>query len=267
MYLYNLPKISCLLLTHPVHNQDRFDLFKKSVYCYLSQTYKNKELVILNEGPKEYQEKIYSYIKNLNRSDIHCEFLNGKYTLGGLRNISIDIAHGDIFVQWDDDDFCTPERLSVQFRHLFNSTAVACFLTDQLHYFFDTQEIYWDNWLNGSGGQKKYSLIPGTIMAYKKADIKYPHLPRKEDTVMTDELVTKKEITLLSGYGYMHVYTFHGGNLWEQEHHMAITAHRGNEIDFIFQHRFQITRTLEFLDIANSIKVFGKDKLAFIYKK
>ena len=40
-----------------VTSKNRFDFFVKSFKCYEDQTYPNKELVIVNEGPKEYQKK------------------------------------------------------------------------------------------------------------------------------------------------------------------------------------------------------------------
>ena len=102
-----LPKISCLLVTA----RDRFEYFERSVRCYDDQTYPNRELVVVNEGPKSYQEQIADHLKD--RSDVKLVFLDGKYTLGALRNISISICNGDLFVQWDDDDFNTPERLFI----------------------------------------------------------------------------------------------------------------------------------------------------------
>src|SRR4051812_40955970 len=106
------PKISCLL----VAAAGRFDCFRRSVKCYLDQTYPNRELVIVNEGPREYQDQIADHLSG--RADVRFVFLNGEYTLGALRNISVALSRGDLFVQWDDDDFNAPARLAVQYAYL-----------------------------------------------------------------------------------------------------------------------------------------------------
>ena len=251
--------------------RDRFDLLQKSLYCYTHQTYKNKELLILNEGPKSYQHQIKDYVDSLNRDDIRYEFLNGKYTLGELRNIAIGLSYGDLFVQWDDDDFCTPKRLSIQFDHLRkHPNATACFLSDQLHYFYDLKLLYWHNWLFNSGGKKKHSLIPGTIMAWKnKLKIKYPPMPSYEDTIVTNTLCERsldsEEVILLSGFGFMHVYTYHGKNVYSLKHHMGICASRACEIDHLIAHRKQICQTIKFLNFGEGVQVMGRcDRKAFV---
>ena len=169
----NIPKISCLLVTA----NGRIEYFKKSVQCFLSQTYPNKELLIINEGPREYQEEISEYISQFDNADIRTEFLNGEYTLGALRNISIGLADGDLFCQWDDDDFNAPQRLATQYSFMFHNPDVqVCYLSDQLHYYFHNNEIYWEDWKSYlSNGRLKHSLIPGTILAYKEGlPARYP---------------------------------------------------------------------------------------------
>ena len=97
--------------------------------------------------------------------------------MGSLRNISIALCDGDLFVQWDDDDFNSPERLSIQFNVLLkNNKAKICYFGDQLHYYFEKNMLFWENWdMYCSWGNMQYCLIPGTIMAWKhKFDHRYP---------------------------------------------------------------------------------------------
>ena len=269
-----MPKISCLLVTA----NDRFEYFCKSCQCYFDQTYPNKELVVVNEGTPEYQQKMKEFL--VHRTDVKFVYLNGKYSLGALRNISIAMASGDVFVQWDDDDYNMPERLIVQFNHLKkHPKANICYLTDQLHYYFNTMTIYWNDWKQyHSGGSVKYSLIPGTIMAYKDKFVeRYPSYGENcsagEDSVLSDKLVDDhlSEITLLSDFGYLHVYTFHGKNVWDHEHHMYLSKARSKSVDQIIPYRNKICVTLDYLRfdlIENSIggfKVMGRDGLAFLH--
>jgi len=85
----NSPLISCLCVTHK-----KPDLLIRAVHCFYTQSYSNKQLVIV------YEEK------------------DSKITLGELRNISIKKVDGTFVYQWDDDDWYSPERLSKQMQYL-----------------------------------------------------------------------------------------------------------------------------------------------------
>ena len=263
-----LPLISCLLVTAG----GRFEYFKRSVACYKDQTYPNRELVIVNEGPKKYQDRIAEHVADMD--DVKLIFLDGFYTLGALRNISMSACNGDIWVQWDDDDFNIPERISTQYSFLSrNSKTKVCYLADQLHYYWPTQELYWENWLEyASGGKKKWGLIPGTCMAYRGTRARYPSAgdfaSAGEDSIFSNWLVDKTydEVQLLSGRGYMQVYSYHGKNVWDINHHSQISKHRSHSIGFMRQNQGKIWKTLDHLKFAEEIKVMGREGLAFVYR-
>jgi glycosyltransferase involved in cell wall biosynthesis len=263
-----LPKISCLLVTA----RDRFEFFTRSVRCYADQTYPNRELVVVNEGPKDYQQKLAAHLAD--RSDVRFIFLDGKYSLGSLRNISIALCHGDLFVQWDDDDFNAPERLAVQYHYLkSHPEARICYFSEQLHYYFTTKRLFWENWSAfHSGDRKEYSLIPGTIMAYKEGfDGRYPpagpHCSAGEDSIMSYGVLSRNpdSVLLMADRGYMQVYSFHGKNVWDVEHHMKISRERSMPTSFLLKNRERITQTLDYLQLDGPIKVTGREGLAFIY--
>lgn len=263
-----LPKISCLLVTAP----GRFDYFKKSVWCYVNQTYSNKQLVIVNEGPEEYQKQIADHVDGMD--DVKLVFLNGYYTLGALRNISMALCDGELWVQWDDDDFNTPERLSVQYSFLSRKPkAKACFLSDQLHYYFPTKELYWEHWLKfQSSGMKKFGLIPGTCMAYRNIQARYPsagtHCSAGEDSIFASRILDQDDscIELLDGYGCMQVYSYHGKNVWDIEHHTNISKCRSMSVDHMIKNKERICHTIQYLGFEGEIKVMGREGLAFTYR-
>ena len=46
-----------------------------------------------------------------------CPVVESEYgSLGALRNYSVEMARGDIVVQWDDDDWYHKRRIEVQFQ-------------------------------------------------------------------------------------------------------------------------------------------------------
>lgn len=259
-----LPKISCLTVTA----KGRFAMLEKSVQCYLNQTYSNKELIIVSDGDSEYQSKIKD---SFSRNDIKLIFLKGKYSLGSLRNISIACCEGDLFVQWDDDDFNMPERLAVQFHHLKNnSQCKVSFLSDQLHYYISNSQIYWEDWKKfHNGGVTKYSLIPGTIMAWSdKFSYRYPNAKLGEDSFISDLFCksNESEICLLSGYGYLQVYSFHGQNAWDIDHHLDISKCRSKYVQEILPYQKQICGVLDYLKFNGTVSVCGRDGLAFTHE-
>lgn len=249
----------------------RLDYFRKSCDCFFDQTYSNKELVIVNEGPKQYQQELAKYLDG--RQGVKFVFLDGFYTLGALRNISIAFSTGDIFVQWDDDDFNMPERLAIQYSHFSKQNAPVCYFTEQLHYYFDSGELYWDSWSKfHSGGYKKFSLIPGTIMARKGVlDLRYPtggtNCRAGEDSVLAYSLCQNEEdVFLLSEFGHMQVYTFHGKNVWDIDHHKKISMERAMPVSHMLQHRKDLTKSIEYFQFQKPIRVMGREGLAFKYE-
>ena len=252
--------------------KNRFEYVQRSIRCYIDQKYPNKELIIINEGPTDYQAQIDTHVKNLNRPDIRCLWLNGVYTLGALRNISMSVADGEYFCQWDDDDYCLPFRLMSQYSYLSqNSCALACFFSDQLQYFFQTRELYWSDWkMYCNGGNLKYSLIPGTIFAKIDLGIKYPsdgqYCRAGEDSVLSDALIERdvNSVITLSG-GTMHAYTHHGSNVYDIEHHKNIVNSRSHHYEFMIKNRSVITKALKYYAFSNDVRVMSREGLAFIY--
>jgi glycosyltransferase involved in cell wall biosynthesis len=264
-----LPKISCLLVTA----KNRFEYLERSVRCYIDQSYPNKELLIINEGPKEYQTQIETLIAG--RDDVKLVFLNGWYSLGALRNLSIALSSGEIFVQWDDDDFNMPERLATQYNFLVNQTkARVCYLSDQLHYYFNSNYLFWEDWAQFcSGGHKRYSLIPGTIMAWREGfHYRYPSAGNwcsaGEDSVLAYQMLEDDEdyVALLSGFGYMQMYTYHGKNVWDEDHHLKISKERSIHSDHLFRNRERICNMIKYLKLPGTTKIMGREGLAFTYE-
>lgn len=265
----SFPKISCLMVT----DTGRFDILKRSYQCYVDQTYVNRELVIVTDGSSEYKDCITNLVSD--RNDVRLVFLDGKYTLGALRNISVGLSHGGMFVQWDDDDFNAPARLAVQCAYLLkHPKARMCFLGDQLHYYFATRHLYWNNWEKHSGGYKKFGLIPGTILAYTDGfSYRYPssgeHAAAGEDSVMTGYICEThgEEVLILKNYGYLHVYSFHGKNVWDMEHHLEISKKRSLLRRDLIKHRELVSRTLDYMQLDERIDVVGMDGLAFTWSE
>ncbi len=199
------PKVSCLLVT-----SDRKAMCRRSIRCYLRQTYANRELVVLDNGTVDLEDILVEvpaselvYLRVAPGDDVY---------IGGLRNIALDAATGEYIIpQWDDDDWYHPERISKQAAFL-DSGFEACSIAATLMH-LDSGPFFEHPYIgilqNG---------VPPTIMHRREADIRYPDLRRTSDTYYLNSWRDRKYALLPVDYAYLYIRCFHGANLWTEEH-------------------------------------------------
>jgi len=225
------PKISCLTVT-----LNRLVLLKESIECYCRQTYPNRELVIVTDGTPRYRQAISDYIRWLDRDDIRLVAVEGRQSLGALRNVSLDAATGEIVCQWDDDDLNHPKRLERQFEHLISTKANACCFTDQLQFFFAERALCWSDW-RCNGGHVIEQMIPGTLLTHRDQRFRYPETTELaaagEDSVLLRQIAEVSTVTPLHDVGFLTLYSYHGGNVFSETHHRRIAFLAGHSVDFL----------------------------------
>lgn len=204
-----LPLVSCLCIT-----TNRVTKLKRSINCFLSQTYPNKELIIVS---LKNDNNTFSFLQNYNLKNIlHVEIDPVlKPTLGELRNISIQNARGEYFCQWDDDDWYHPERLTMQAYAAFKHHHPASILTNCLIFDDLNKQAYFSFfrfWENSIFCKKD-------IITSKR--INYPPLDKQEDTCFIDKLLIKSKIYPVVSHG-LYIYVFHGENTWSNEHFASV---------------------------------------------
>jgi len=198
------PKVSCLTVT-----ADRKHLMKRAVLCFQNQTYKNKELVIIDDGAQD----LGDILTDLPADQVKYVKLEKKpeNTLGKLRNRSLDEANGDFLVQWDDDDWYHPERIAIQAQTLMAGYDACCLSGALMHL---DEELYMHHPYVGYLPDG----IPGSIMHRADADIRYPHTRRAEDTVYLNEWMEQRYLQLPDDYSHLFIRCYHGNNTWEKDH-------------------------------------------------
>lgn len=196
------PMVSCLMVTrgNPSHVQ-------LAIEQYRQQTYAPRELVIVCGSITKDLELLVSRAGN----DVRLVRAAAELTLGDLRNLSVDEAHGEIVCQWDDDDLYSSERLAHGVGALLHAGADALFLRQ---------------WFIWCPSQKVLSLSrsriwEGSMIAFKKAVCRYPALRREEDTRMVDAMVAQSSIALLDD-PLSYCYCFHGQNTSPDAHLQAL---------------------------------------------
>jgi len=209
--------ISCLTITRAA----RLHLLHRAVADFARQVHRDCELLIVHDAGPAFGLELDAMARAHPHSTIRtCAAATGS-TLGDLRNLAVSEACGDFVCQWDDDDRYHPLRLQLQWEALVRDNADCCFLSDQLHFFPARRELYWDDW---DAEPYPMNLVQGTMLVRKEGLPRYRSLARGEDTSLALELMRSgRRIARLRDHGWAYVYTYHGGNVWDEGHHLAIS--------------------------------------------
>ena len=204
---------------------DRLPLLAQAVADFAAQTLADRELILLHDGGASVHEKLLELAALHRNSAIRVHGVEPGARLGGLRNQAVALAAGDWVCQWDDDDRYHPQRLAQQWEAAQGAGARACYLVDQWHAFVPDGLLCWDDW---QAEPYPMNVIQGTLLARRDAMPPYPDLARGEDTRHTETLMRHAAVqgwpvARLRGAGWCYVYQWHGGNVWDQDHHRAIS--------------------------------------------
>jgi glycosyltransferase involved in cell wall biosynthesis len=182
-------------------NRERQPFVAMSIRSFLHQTYPQATLLIVNDGnpvPIEHPR-----IKQLLIP------YDPKQTLGDLRNIALDYCTSNLIIQWDDDDWSHPDRITRQVQAYQSGWVVL--LKKQLRYDLTTRKCRFVSREQG---------IDGTIL-YPYSNRRYPSLRKREDTVFLEYWRTNKLTTVLDNEKGLYVRLYTGLNTWSQEHIMS----------------------------------------------
>jgi len=204
----SLPLVSCLCVT-----RNKPHKLRRALRCFNAQTYPNRELVLVVESDDEASLALLAEQSSDFRSAnvlTHIVSAVPKLTLGDLRNVSIDVCNGEYFCQWDDDDWYHRERIAVQMEGLAKSHQAATLLTYWFMFETGTRQAY----------LSPNRLWEGSILCRKSvldAALRYPALPRMEDTVFVNALAARVGIFPQVAPS-LYIYEVHENNTWNAKH-------------------------------------------------
>ncbi len=200
------PLISCLMVT-----KDRATLARRAVRCFADQTWQNKELVIVDDGSEDYTPVLAPFLQTFRIRYLRVEPEQGRY-LGGLRNLSLEVAEGDFCAQWDDDEWYHPARLQRQMREILSRRLDAVVLKWTLMH-MDTPQLAAHPYRADAGDG-----TPGTIL-HRRTTIRYPNMRRSEDARFLQTLSKAMRVGLLEEpHSHLFIRCYHGANTWEAKH-------------------------------------------------
>ena len=133
-----LPLVSCVMPTF-----DRRLFVPQSVRYFLRQDYPAKELIVVDDGPEP--------VNDLLPADPRIRYhrLDVRTVLGAKRNIACDLARGSIIMHWDDDDWASADRVSVQLAALSKGDNDICGVASLLYYDPASSSAWQFTWPDG----------------------------------------------------------------------------------------------------------------------
>lgn len=175
--------MSCIT---PTRNRAKY--IKSVVASFLSQTYANKELIILDNGD-DVTENLIPYDLSIKYSKI-----DGERSVGEMRNLCCELAKGELICHFDSDDWSAPDRVEDQVAKLlkFNMTAVGY----RSMLFFEESKRRLYRW---SDVDPYYAL--GTSLCYKRdwwENNKFLNKPFGEDFLFFKTIVRLNKRMVLS---------------------------------------------------------------------
>lgn len=115
------PQISVIMSIYNQWNKVQMDEAVKSI---LNQTFQDFEFIIYNDGS---DKEVCDYLSQYAQMDERIILINNpeNHGLAYSLNTCIDVAKGKYLARMDDDDFCVPERLQVQYEFLEEHPEIA----------------------------------------------------------------------------------------------------------------------------------------------
>jgi glycosyltransferase involved in cell wall biosynthesis len=121
---------------------NRTPLLKRALESVMSQTYKNLEILVIDDSPdKEINKKNSNMIKELNDNRIKFILNENKHGGAGARNHGISLAIGELIAFLDDDDIWKEEKIELQTKKIIRDPSLGIVYCDYELYDNDENKI------------------------------------------------------------------------------------------------------------------------------
>lgn len=190
---------------------DRYGMAKQAVAAWNAQNYPGpRQLLVINDHPTERlltAAEMQGHIFEVRVRD-------GGNTLGHLRNIGTKLAQGDYVVQWDDDDYSHPERLTYQVTNTPEDGA-------SIFRYEINCDVHTGEGFVNCGKQIRCKGFPGTMLYPRDTPCRFPDKGKAEDTEFVLDLADYSDLVVLDNPPEMYVRFYHGANTWHRAHVMT----------------------------------------------
>ena len=176
----SLIPVYCLMITGK--DEQRFNFAKIAIKNFLIQSYKNKYLIIINEGNEKLINK-YSHWEQKHILEIIINRKINNLTLGDLRNISLQyVPPNAIWTTWDDDDWRHVDYITILYNELIKSGKKYLMYKNRIDHNFNTNFKY-----------RVHIYTGGYIFfMFNDPNIYYDSLDTKEDMIVKKYIMKQK---------------------------------------------------------------------------
>ena len=200
----------------PTFNRGRY--VRRAVELFLRQTWKNSELLILDDSPT-FERLRYGPRVN----HVH---IDRRMSVGAKHNLGMDMAQGEVIAHLDDDDWFSPRRFMIQMEPM--AIAGATVTGIPIRYILHGPRSEWFHFSTGSLSlmqrrQKPDQLnrLPfhdGTAMFNRsvlRGGIRYPDMTVGQKLFFLNDLFDAGEKVVPVPNLNLFVYLRHGANTWK----------------------------------------------------
>jgi glycosyltransferase involved in cell wall biosynthesis len=204
------PREPARLATCVMPTRDRADFALHAVELFRLQDHEPRELVIVDDGDDGLAERL--------PDDPRIRYVRSPRgeSIGAKRNRAIEQGQGDYLVQWDDDDWYGPDRISAQLEPLIAGRADISGLSCPLFFELDT----WHFWRVSPRLHARLFIgdVHGGTLAFTRrvwAQLaKYPPASLAEDAALLRRAMARgARLERVDGENRF-VYVRHGANAW-----------------------------------------------------
>ena len=114
------PLVSVII---PTYKRD-ISFLSRAVNSILNQTYKNVEVIVIDDSPDTYEKRaeVAEYMKKLSETDSRIVYIMNIKNMGGslARNIGIGKSTGQFITFLDDDDEYKPQKIEKQIKYMLS---------------------------------------------------------------------------------------------------------------------------------------------------
>lgn len=112
-----------ILISVVIPTYSRNDMLKRAINSVLNQTYKNFEIIVVDDNPAESEWRASTASMIAEYTDSRVRYIQNEKNMGGglTRNEGIKVAKGEYIAFLDDDDEYVPERLEKQLKVFLDS--------------------------------------------------------------------------------------------------------------------------------------------------
>jgi O-antigen biosynthesis protein len=199
------PLVSCIMPT-----RGRPGFAEQAVRYFQRQDYPNAELVIIEDGPPALAARLPDDPRIRVIPSGTCR------SIGALRNLACQHARGEIIVQWDDDDWHGPNRVSRQAADILAGEADITALRDAT--VFDLER--WQFWRFSARLHQRMFVrdVHGGTLAFRRwvweRLARYPDRSLAEDAAFLDQAVRRGARLRAQCADGLFLYLRHSTNSW-----------------------------------------------------